>query len=348
MSRRRRERDPDLHGVLLLDKPAGPTSHDVVSWVRWVMGVRRVGHCGTLDPAATGLLVVAVGLATKLATHLTGQDKAYRACIVLGARTTTADAQGDVLEQCACPADLEARVPEAVEGLRGAHQLPPPAFSAVHVDGRRAHELARAGEDPALAPRPMTVHAIEPGAVRRVGERVEVDATLHVSKGTYIRSLAEALGAALGVPAHLGALHRLRSGALSLEHPRAVTGLSARRLEATRPGPPRWRVERGESADRAELAAFLRSRMLTPAEAVPLPLLRVGEGPSGSRALARLASGQAVAVDDPGLPAVPDHAERLAVGPASASAAGLVIVRHLGLPARLEPERVVIPPALDP
>lgn len=378
MSARRRVDDPALHGVLLVDKPAGPTSHDVVGWIRWVLGVRRVGHCGTLDPAATGLLVVAVGAATKLAPYLTGADKGYRARFVLGARTTTGDAEGEVVEQRPCPEDIEAQVPAALGRLQGALSLPPPVYSAIHVEGRRAHELARAGEAPVLEARPMTVHTAELGAVIRRGDRVEVEATLLVSKGTYVRSLAEALGEALGVPAHLGALHRTRSGALHLEHPRAVSGLVARREAPSARPERRDRSGRPERPDRSELplrwrialadptleapqaaAAHLRARLLTPAEAVPLPLLRARDDESGRRALARLASGQPVALPDEGLPALDtppagalEPFPQLAIVPPHGP--GLVLVRHEPGPlppsqaARsggvLHPERVIVDP----
>ncbi|MEM9461660.1 MAG: tRNA pseudouridine(55) synthase TruB [Myxococcota bacterium] len=369
MSRRRRA-DPDLCGVLLVDKPAGPTSHDVVGWVRWVLGVRRVGHCGTLDPAATGLLVVGVGPATKLAPYFTGQDKGYRARIVLGASTTTADADGEVIEQAPCPPDLEAHVEAAVRGLVGTHALPPPAFSAVHVDGRRAHALARAGQAPQLPPRPMTVHAVEPGAVRREGARVEAELTLLVSKGTYIRSLAEALGRALGMPAHLGALHRTRSGALTLTDPQAVHGLRAQphQPQPDRERPPRWRIRVGPGDDpsRSAQAEVLRAHLVAPGQAVPLPVLRVRDDPSGQRALARLASGMALAWNDPGLASAsgaehgpeigpeigPDRAgpQRLAVVPADPGSPGLVVVQRQGsgAQARWAPERVVVPPPRGP
>lgn len=349
MSRRRRA-DPDLHGVLLLDKPAGPTSHDVVGWVRQGLGMRRVGHCGTLDPAATGLLVVGVGLATKLAPYLTGQDKGYWARIGLGVRTTTGDAQGEVVEQAACPPGLESRVEAALRALQGTHALPPPAFSAIHVQGQRAHALARAGQAPRLEPRPMTVHRVEPGAVARVGARVEVEVTLLVSKGTYIRSLAEALGRALGVPAHLQALHRTRSGTLVLADPRAVTGLVAHPSPPQPGRPPRVRIEwpTADPAAAPTLAERLQARLIPPAQAIPLPLLRVRDGPSGQRAMARLASGMALEAEDPGLPAAPADAERLAVVPADPQAPGLVVVRRHGDGGRLQPERVVVAPRDGP
>jgi tRNA pseudouridine55 synthase len=357
MSRRSAD-DPALHGVLLVDKPAGPTSHDVVGWVRWVLGVRRVGHAGTLDPAATGLLVVGVGAATKLAPYLTGEHKRYRARFVLGASTTTADAEGTVVEALACPADLEARVPAALAALAEVRALPPPAYSAIHVDGQRAHELARAGRPPVLDERPMTVLELRPGLVRRRGDRVEVEAELLVSKGTYVRSLAEALGRSLGVPAHLGALHRTHSGALGLDHPRALTGLVAEqiRLEPRADGataPLRWRLRLPACATPPEAAAVLRARLLPPSTVVPMPVLHATGDPCGRRALARLAAGQTLALPDPGLqPATPSSSpsssegERVAV--ASADDGALVVARLDPGGVRLRPERVVVPPAAHP
>lgn len=372
MSGRHRNDDPALHGVLLVDKPAGPTSHDVVGWVRWVLGVRRVGHAGTLDPAATGLLVVAVGAATKLTPYLTGQDKGYRARFVLGASTTTGDAEGVVVEACPCPPDLEARVPAALAALTEVQALPPPAYSAIHVDGQRAHVLARAGLAPVLEARPMAVHALVPGPVVRRGDRVEVEVDLIVSKGTYVRSLAEALGRSLGVPGHLGALHRTRSGALGLSDPRAVTGIVAEAVaveprpgRASDPPPaPRWRLrlpacEASGSAPRAPspTAQFLRARLLAPAEVVPMPVLRLPDDDSGRRAMAALAGGRALPWPCAGLPeppAQPDDREHVAVAPVLG--AGLVIARVDRPEPReggsasvlLRPERVVVPPAAHP
>ncbi|MCB9713737.1 MAG: tRNA pseudouridine(55) synthase TruB [Myxococcales bacterium] len=351
MSRRRRD-DSEPAGVLLVDKPAGPTSHDVVGFVRWALGVRRVGHCGTLDPAATGLLVVGVGAATKLVPYLTGQDKGYRAVFSLGRRTTTGDAQGEVLDRRPCPPGLEERVPPALAALRGTLELPPPAFSAIHVDGKRAHELARAGELTELPARPMTVLRMEPGPVTRESDRVEVQVTLLVSKGTYVRSLAEALGQRLGVPAHLAALHRLSSGALSLSDPRALGPLRACPREPGPQGIARWRIEGPAElgSEREALGAWLRAHLLDPALAVPLPLLRADPGEGGQRALRCLSSGRPVPLHDPGLHGTAGDAERVAIAPAEPGEPGLVVARVTGegLDARLEPERVVVPPALRP
>lgn len=364
MSGHRRAEDPALHGVLLVDKPAGPTSHDVVGWARWVLGVRRVGHAGTLDPAATGLLVVAVGAATKLAPYLTGADKRYRARFVLGASTTTADAEGAVIETLACPPALEARIPAALAALAEVRALPPPAFSAIHVEGRRAHELAREGRAPVLDERPMEVRALVPGPVCRRGDRVEVEVDLLVSKGTYVRSLAEAFGRELGVPAHLGALHRTHSGALGLDHPQALTGLLAEqvRLEprarrgkpaepATDPaGPLCWRLRLPSCETPQDAAAELRARLLAPWQVVPMPVLHASDEPSGRRAMARLAAGQTLVLPDPGLsPATLEtRPERVAV--AGRDDGALVVARLDVDPAgvRLRPERVVVPPAGHP
>lgn len=363
MSGRRRAEDPPLHGVLLVDKPAGPTSHDVVGWIRWVLGVRRVGHAGTLDPLATGLLVIGVGAATKLAPYLTGQDKRYRARFVLGASTTTADVEGSVVEALACPPGLETRIPAALAALAEVRALPPPVFSAIHVEGRRAHELAREGQALVLEERPMEVRALVPGPVRRRGDRVEVEVELLVSKGTYVRALAEAFGRLLGVPAHLGALHRTDSGALGLDHPQALTGLLAEqvRLEpraaADDPGPLRWRLRLPSCDTHEAVAAELRSRLLPAWEVVPMPVLHASAEASGRRAMARLAAGQTLVLPDPGLsagppiiPTTPAEARPERVAIASRDDGAVVVARLDVDPTgiRLRPERVVVPPAGDP
>jgi tRNA pseudouridine(55) synthase len=377
MSGRHRQDDPTLHGVLLVDKPAGPTSHDVVGWVRWVLGVRRVGHAGTLDPAATGLLVVAVGAATKLTPYLTGQDKRYRARIVLGASTTTADAEGSVVDEAPCPPGLEDRVPAALVALAAVRSLPPPAYSAIHVEGRRAHERARAGEVVVLEARPMAVldHALL--AVERHHDRVAVEVDLLVSKGTYVRSLAEALGRLLGVPAHLARLHRTHSGRLGLAHPNALGGLVAQAeprptLGSPPAAGPRWRLHLCEPAappagdhapptmERSAAAAELRARLLAPSEVVPLPVLRLPDDACGRRAMEALASGRALPWPRAGLAepsasaAEPDADERVAVAPVAGE--GLVVARvdrrvaAGGDPTKalLRPERVVVPPPTHP
>jgi tRNA pseudouridine55 synthase len=224
------------HGVLVVDKPSAMTSHDVVARVRRVLGTRRVGHAGTLDPMATGVLVVLVGEATKLAPYLTADDKRYAARVALGRATDTLDAEGATTATAEVPAWLvdeireaarlghggpEPLFPRLAEALRGeaarAEQVPP-VFSAIHVDGRRSYELARAGEAVALDPRPVAVRRLDvTGGGTPEAEAPWVDLELDVAKGYYVRSLARDLGDRLGVPAHLAALRRLQSGAFSLE-----------------------------------------------------------------------------------------------------------------------------------
>jgi tRNA pseudouridine55 synthase len=203
-------------GLILLDKPSGPTSHDMVYAVRRGSGEKRVGHAGTLDPLATGLLVMCLGPATRLSEYLAGKDKHYRARLRLGQSTTTYDSQGEVTATSATIPDQLA-VEAALAGFRGAQQQVPPAFSAVKRGGQKAYELARRGEAVVLDPRSIVVHTLElvdwqpPDAVLEV----------HCSAGTYIRSLAHDLGQRLGCGAHLTALRRTASGSLTVE--RAVT-----------------------------------------------------------------------------------------------------------------------------
>lgn len=201
-------------GILLTDKPVGPTSHDVVQRARRAAGTRRVGHAGTLDPAASGLLVLGVGGATRLLTYLVGLDKTYTATIRLGLATTTDDAEGDPVGEAA-PVDdaVVARLLDAVAALTGALDQVPSSVSAVHVAGRRAHERVRAGETVDLPARRITVHRFEVLAVRRGQDgAAEADVVVDCSTGTYVRALARDLGAALGVGGHLTALRRTRVG----------------------------------------------------------------------------------------------------------------------------------------
>jgi tRNA pseudouridine55 synthase len=279
-------------GVLLIDKPSGPTSHDVVAFVRWALRERAVGHCGTLDPAATGLLVVCVGPATKLVEHLTGVDKCYRARIVLGRSTTTADAEGQTIAEAPVSAAVEARVAETLRSMVGELSLPPPAYSAVKLDGRRAHELARAGEAVELPVRPMAITGVLVHEVVRAAESaVAIDATLDVAKGTYIRSIAEELGRRLDVPAHLGSLRRLGCGSLDLQHPKAVSGLSAEPLGSTAKGAPRWRIHASEGS------ADLRDCLIAPWTCLPFETRVIEPNEAALPLLARLRQGQRLNLD---------------------------------------------------
>lgn len=256
-------------GVLLVDKPEGPTSHDVVAFVRWALGVQQVGHCGTLDPLATGLLVVCVGAATRLVPYLTGVDKVYRARFGLGRATTTADRAGETIAEAPVGPEAAGLVGHALEDMCGDLMLPPPTYSAVKVDGQRAYDRARKGHAVELAARPMAMRSL--GDLALAPEAVE--ATCAVSKGTYIRSLAEELGRRTGIPVHLAALHRIACGPLGLSHPAAVAGLLADRLP-DRPGlPPKYRLRlEGEGEPRRVARDRLRAALLAPEAAVPFPV----------------------------------------------------------------------------
>jgi tRNA pseudouridine55 synthase len=205
---------PDLDGLIVVDKPEGPTSHDVVGRVRRVLGERRVGHTGTLDPLASGVVVVVVGRATRLSPYLTSDDKRYRATVRLGFATTTYDRQGDPLAPPApVPAGLEPRLRAALDARLGTQPQTPPAYSAKKIDGERAHRLARRGEAVAPAPALVTLKAWTLVAVE--GDTATID--LHTSAGFYVRSLAHDVGAALGCGGHLAALRRTGSGRFMIE-----------------------------------------------------------------------------------------------------------------------------------
>ena len=239
-------------GLLIIDKPAGWTSHDVVAKLRRLTGTKRVGHAGTLDPLATGVLVVGVGKATRLLGHLTLAEKEYQATIRLGQATDTCDAEGSIIGGAPAGRVTPAAVRAAAQQLTGEIQQIPPAISAIKVDGTRAHRLARAGGRPALAARPVTVRSFSVLAERRAGDLLDVDVAVTCSSGTYIRALARDLGEALGVGGHVTVLRRTRSGAYDLS--------LARGLGQLEPGEALIPLERA-AAD-----AF-PSRLLTDAEA---------------------------------------------------------------------------------
>ena len=199
-------REATTDGLLLVDKPAGVTSHDVVLAARRAFGESRIGHAGTLDPFATGLLVLLLGRATRLLPHLDGVPKEYAAVIALGQETETDDLHGAVVREAEPPGD--AAIAEAIAQLTGAIEQVPPAYSAKRVAGRRAYEAARAGEEMVLAPAHVLVFAWTD--VAREGPRLR--ATIACGGGTYIRALARDLGRLTGSAAHLAELRRVRSG----------------------------------------------------------------------------------------------------------------------------------------
>ncbi len=215
---------PGPDGLLAIDKPAGWTSHDVVARSRRLLGTRKVGHAGTLDPMATGVLVLGVGRGTKLLTYVVGADKDYTATVVLGASTVTDDAEGEVVEVAsadAVAALTRERLDAAVADLTGDIAQVPSSVSAIKVDGQRSYARVRSGEDVELAARPVTVSAFDVLDVRPGAQRWEVDVRATVSSGTYVRALARDVGAALGVGGHLSALRRTRVGGYGLDvaHP---------------------------------------------------------------------------------------------------------------------------------
>jgi tRNA pseudouridine55 synthase len=199
-------------GLVIVDKPQGWTSHDVVAKIRKLAGTRRVGHAGTLDPMATGVLIVGVEKATRLLGHLALAEKEYTGTIRLGQTTDTDDAEGTVIGFVPAVNVSDDGLQRAVSGLTGEIQQVPPGVSAIKVAGQRSYRLARAGAAPELAARPVTVSAFEVEAVRRSGDVVDVDVWVRCSSGTYIRALARDLGTALGVGGHLAALRRTSAG----------------------------------------------------------------------------------------------------------------------------------------
>ena len=223
-----------MDGILVVDKPAGPTSFDVVHRVRASLKVAKVGHTGTLDPMATGVLPICLGAATRLAGHLTEGDKEYLATVALGASTDTQDATGTVLQTRDVPALTRALLDGAIAKFLGPQQQVPPMYSAVKIDGKRLYEHARAGREIEREPRSITVHAME---LLDFGER-ELKIRVACSKGTYVRTLAHDLGEALGCGAHLSALRRTKSGPFGLENAAQLKELMelgpARREEARR------------------------------------------------------------------------------------------------------------------
>ena len=205
-------------GLLVVDKPAGWTSHDVVGRCRRLAGTRKVGHAGTLDPMATGVLVLGVGRATRLLGHLALTDKAYDATVRLGATTVTDDAEGEVVTTQDASAVTDDAVLSGLRALTGAISQVPSAVSAVKVDGVRSYARVRAGEHVELAARPVVVSRLE--LLARRGD--DLDVAVECTSGTYVRALARDLGAALGVGAHLTALRRTRVGPFDLARARTL------------------------------------------------------------------------------------------------------------------------------
>lgn len=218
-------------GLVVVDKSGGMTSHDVVARIRRLAGTRRVGHAGTLDPMATGVLLIGIEKATRLLGHLALTEKEYAATIRLGQSTVTDDAEGEVLpaeDASSGPASAISgeALHSALAALTGTISQVPPRISAIKVNGQRAYHLTRSGAEPELAARPVTVRRLDLLAVRPVGDLLDIDVTVTCSSGTYIRAIARDLGTALGVGGHLTALRRTRVGPYQVSEARTLDQLA--------------------------------------------------------------------------------------------------------------------------
>jgi tRNA pseudouridine55 synthase len=219
-------RDPKTDGLVIVDKPAGRTSHDVVGALRRLAHTRKIGHAGTLDPMATGVLVLGVGKATRLLHHLVLADKAYSATIRLGQATVSDDAEGEVVSSASAAAVSDDAVRAAMLPLTGDIEQVPSSVSAIKVDGQRSYQRVRDGDAVDLPARPVTVSRFEAVAFRRDGDRLDVDVLVECTSGTYVRALARDLGAALEVGGHLVALRRTRVGPFTLADARTLDELA--------------------------------------------------------------------------------------------------------------------------
>ncbi|HXH77910.1 tRNA pseudouridine(55) synthase TruB [Nocardioides sp.] len=216
----------DAPGLVIVDKVAGMTSHDVVARVRRLAGTRKVGHAGTLDPMATGVLVLGINRATRLLGHLMLTEKAYDATLRLGVSTTTDDAEGEVTGATPAAFLQPGLVDAELAGQVGEIMQVPTAVSAIKVDGKRAYQRVRDGEEVELKARRVTIHSLDVLDHRVVGDCLDVDVSVRCSSGTYIRAIARDLGATLGVGGHLTALRRTAVGRFDLEQARSLEELS--------------------------------------------------------------------------------------------------------------------------
>ena len=281
---------PFSNGALLfIDKPEGITSHDAVERARRATGVSKIGHTGTLDPMATGLLVLCCGRAARLQGFFTGLPKSYEGTITLGRSTTTYDATGEtVAETAALPAISREKIEQAAAAFRGEFEQTPPPYSAKKVGGRRFYEMARKGEEVPAAPKRVVVSLFElreiDGAVLRFA--------LSCSSGTYVRSIAHELGAKLGCGAHLSALRRTRVGDFRVENAVALQEFESRE-PSTRPDPPHVLPLRDTPLPFPRMTvASLEAWKLRRGQAVPARL----EGPEGSWVCLQGTDGELIAL----------------------------------------------------
>lgn len=219
-----------MNGIIIIDKPQGKTSHDMVYFMRKLTGIKKIGHTGTLDPEATGVLPVCIGSATKAADMLTLSDKRYTAELVLGMTTDTQDASGEVLTECAVNLTA-AQIEAAVKSFVGEMEQIPPMYSAIKQNGKKLYELARKGIEVERKKRKITIHEINILDIDTESYRVKIDVLC--SKGTYIRTLCEDIGAKLGVGAYMNTLRRTKTGPFALEDSYRVEELQKMREAGT-------------------------------------------------------------------------------------------------------------------
>ena len=215
------------HGFLVIDKDPAMTSHDVVAMGRRALNTRKVGHAGTLDPMATGVLVLGFGNGTRLLQYVTNGDKSYLATVVLGAATITDDHEGEITSTADVSEVTDAVIESELAKMRGTIAQRPSSVSAVKVDGERAHARVRAGEVFELPAREVTISNLEILEIRRVENRIEVDIDVTCSAGTFIRAIARDCGAALGIGGHLNKLRRTRVAGFGLDRTVSITALKA-------------------------------------------------------------------------------------------------------------------------
>jgi tRNA pseudouridine55 synthase len=272
-----------MNGILLIDKPAGLTSHAVVARLRKILDIKRIGHAGTLDPAATGLLVILVGSATKLFPYLSDLDKEYEGEVTIGVSTDTLDAEGNITAVKEVEGEIAAD--EALISLLGEREQAPPMFSAIKSAGKKLYELARKGIEIERRPRAIAVYDLKRiSPVVYENGRARFSFYTRVSKGTYIRTLSAEIGEKLGFPAHLSALRRLSVGSFSV---REASGLEE--------------VSAGNFSLLKMLSAFPEDRVVRPAEEVVLKAragrpLAIEETGSEAREIAIASGGELVAV----------------------------------------------------
>lgn len=247
-------------GFVIVDKPTDITSHGVVSRMRGIAGTRKVGHGGTLDPMATGVLVIAIGKATKLLTYVSGLDKSYTATVRLGQSTITDDAEGDVTATRDASAVTDEGLADAIAKLRGPIKQKPSAVSAIKIKGERAYKRVRAGEDVELPARDITISRLECHEIRR-HEFLDLDITVDCSSGTYIRAIARDIGEDLGVGGHLISLRRTRVGEFTLNDAATLEALQ----EAKDADRPLSFIDAGDAASR-----LMRTRVATEKEETTL------------------------------------------------------------------------------